>query len=315
MASGRVLVDSPPVPLDAARSYLAGVVAAVEAPPRPWRGEDVVGLLAWRPVTEDDLDRLPGLRVIATPSVGYDHIDAAAAARRGIWVCNVPDAYVDEMADSTLALILALLRGIVFLDRSVRAGRWDEHAAGPLRRARDTRLGIVGLGRIGRAVARRALALGFEVWGHDPYVPPQEVAEMGVRAASLHELLSACHAVTLHAALTKETEGMIGERELSLMPAGAYLVNTARAQLLDWAAFLRALAGGRLAGAACDILPVEPPTAESPVPMLDNLIVTPHAAWYSPQAEEAVYRRSAAAVRAVLEGREPEGVVVRPAPG
>lgn len=312
MASGRVLADAPPFPLEVVRDLLAGTGVAVEAPPRPWSGDDVVGLLVWEPVDQADFERLPGLKVVASCSVGYDHIDVAAAARRGIWVCSVPDYCVREVADSSLALLLALLRGVVVLDRSVRAGRWDDHAAGPLRRIVGTRLGVIGFGRIGRALAGRALALGFEVWATDPYVPAEEMTAAGVRPAPLEELLASCTAVSLHLPLNAETEGLIGEQELRLMPRGSFLVNTARARLLDWDAFLRALEGGHLAGAALDVLPVEPPTPEHTAPQLPTLIVTPHAAWYSPEAEREVYRRSALAVRAVLEGRVPEGAVVGP---
>lgn len=312
MTPGRVLADAPPFPLEAVGSLLAEVGVAVEAPPRPWEGDDVVGLLAWRPVDEEDLARMPAVKVIATCSVGYDHIDLAAASRRGIWVCHVPDYCVDEVADTTLALLLALLRGVVFLDRSVRAGAFDDHAAGPLRRVQGTRLGVVGLGRIGRAAASRARALGFEVWAADPYIPRADILAQALQPATLDELLRSCSAVSLHLPLTAETRGLIGRRELQLMPPRSFLVNTSRAEILDWEAFLEALRSGHLAGAAIDVLPVEPPTPDHPAPRLPNLIVTPHAAWYSPEAEEAVYRRSALAVRAVLEGREPEGAVVRP---
>lgn len=311
MVSGRVLVDAPPFPLDVVRELL-DAVAMVEALERPWAGDDVVGLLAWEPVGERDFERLPGLNVVATCSVGYDHIDLAAAARRGIWVCCVPDYCIDEVADSAVALLLALLRGVVFLDRTVRAGVYDERAAGPLQRVAGTRLGIVGFGRIGRAVAARALALGFDVWASDPLVPREAIEATGARPAGLDELLAECSAVTLHVPLTAQTAGLIGERELASMPRGSFLVNVSRAGLLDWGAFLSALEDGQLGGAAVDVLPVEPPTPEQPAPELPNLIVTPHAAWYSPEAERDVYCRAALSVRAVLEGREPDGVVVRP---
>ncbi len=313
MARDRVLVDVPPFPLEVVRELLAGTGVSVEAPPGPWSGEDVVGALVWgTQIGAEDLARLPRLEVVSTCSVGYDHIDVAAAASRGVVVCNVPDYCVEEMADSTLALLLALLRGVVVLDRSVRAGQWDDRAAGPLRRLSGTRLGIVGFGRIGRALAARALALGLEVWATDPYASDDDLAAAGVRPASLDELLGACRAVTLHLPLTAETEGLIGERELALMPRGSFLVDTARADLLDWDAFLRALESGHLAAAAVDTLPVEPPTHESPAPELPTLLVTPHAAWYSPEAETEVYRRATLAVRTVLEGRRPETGVVAP---
>jgi len=234
------------------------------------------------------------------------------AGRRGVWVCNVPDYCVEEVADHSLALVLALLRGVVELDRDVRAGRWDCTAAGPLRRIRGTRLGVVGFGRTGRALAERAQALGFEVWAADPAVPEEAIAAAGARPASLAELLESCEAVSLHVPLTPETETLIGEAELARMPRGAVLVDTARAQLLDLEALLRALEAGRLGGAALDVLPAEPPTPDRPPPQAPRLVVNPHAAWYSVEAEEAVYTRPVLAVRAVLEGREPDGAVNRP---
>lgn len=313
MTPQRVLVEAPPYPLEVVTDLLAPAGVWAEARPRPWSGDDVVGLLVWHPVSAADMRRLPGLKVIATCSVGFDHIDVAAAQRRGVWVCNVPDYCVDEMADSTLALLLALLRGVVTLDRSVRSGAWDVYAAGPLARLRGTRLGVIGFGRIGRAVAQRALALGMEVWATDPVVAPREISASGVRPAALDELLASCTAVTLHVPLTGHTRGLISERQLALMSRGSFLVNTARSGLVDMDALLAALESGHVGGAAVDVIPIEPPTPQHPAPRHPRLIVTPHAAWYSPDSEREVYRRATLAVRAVLEGRAPEGSVVRPA--
>ncbi len=310
----RVLVEPPVFPVDGVRELFAGSDVAVEARPRPWTGDDVVGLLVWQAVTEEDIGRLPALRVIATGSTGFDHIDINAAVRRRIWVCNVPEYCVDEVADSTIALLLALLRGVVVLDRSVRAGVWDDHAGGPLPRISDTRLGVAGFGRIGRAVARRARSLGIETWASDPVVPAGEIAAAGVTSVSFQDLLRGCRAVTLHLPLTRDSEHLIGARELALMPRASYLINAARGPLVDLDAILAALESGQLAGAAIDVLPVEPPTREHPVPSHPRLIVTPHAAWYSLAAEQEVVRQATLSVRAVLEGREPEGVVVRPPP-
>ena len=307
----RVIVEPPVFPVDGVRELFAGSDVAVETRPRPWTGDDVVGLLVWQAVTEEDMARLPALRVIATGSTGFDHIDTKAAERRRIWVCNVPEYCVEEVADSTIALLLALLRGVVVLDRSVRAGVWDDHAGGPLPRISDTRLGIAGFGRIGRAVARRARGLGIETWASDPVVAAGEIAVAGVTPVSFQDLLRGCGAVTLHLPLTRDNEHLIGARELALMPRGSYLINAARGPLVDLDALLAALERGQLAGAAIDVLPVEPPTRDHPVPSHPRLIVTPHAAWYSPAAEQEVIRQATLSVRAVLEGREPEGVVVR----
>jgi phosphoglycerate dehydrogenase-like enzyme len=294
-----VLVGEPGL-LAAARAGLDRFTV-VEAGDRPWRGRDVVALLVTdrQPVGEDDLARLPSLQVIVSATVGLDHVPLEAAAARGIEVRHVPDYCTEEMADSTIALLLALLRGVVDLDRSVRLGGWDPAAAGPLRRVAGTRLGVVGFGRIGRAVARRALGLGCEVWGSDPFVPAPELSAAGVRAVGLDELLAACDAVTLHAPLTPATDGLIGTRELELMTAGAVLVNTARGGLVDLDALLAALRSGRLRGAALDVLPEEPP---ADVPAAPGLIVTPHAAWYSPEAEREAASRAIAELRDALGG-------------
>ena len=310
----RVLVEPPVFPVDGVRELFAGSDVAVETRPRPWTGDDVLGLLVWQAVTEADLARLPALRVIATGSTGFDHIDINAAVRRRIWVCNVPEYCVEEVADSTIALLLALLRGVVVLDRSVRAGVWDDHAGGPLPRISDTRLGIAGFGRIGRAVARRAQGLGIEAWASDPVVAAGEIAAAGVTPVSFQDLLRGCGAVTLHLPLTRDNEHLIDARELALMPRGSYLINAARGPLVDLDAMLAALDSGQLAGAAIDVLPVEPPAREHPVPSHPHLIVTPHAAWYSLAAEHEVVRQATLSVRAVLEGREPDGVIVRPPP-
>jgi D-3-phosphoglycerate dehydrogenase / 2-oxoglutarate reductase len=309
----KVVVGDTGLAVERVRELLDGLDVAIERGREPWGGDDVVALLVGTDVRvgPEDLDRLPALRIVATCSVGYDHLAVDEAARRGVWVTNVPDYCIEEVADHSLALVLALLRGVVELDRVVRAGRWDWTAAGPLRRIRGTRLGIVGFGRIGRALAERAVPLGFEVWATDPAVPDEEIAAAGPRPASLGDLLEACHAVSLHLPLTAETESLIGADELGRMPDGAVLVDTARAQLLDLDALLPELESGRLGGAALDVLAVEPPTAEHPAPQSPRLIVNPHASWYSAEAEEAVYRRPVLSVRAVLEGREPEDAVVR----
>jgi D-3-phosphoglycerate dehydrogenase len=303
--TGRVLVCDPLFSLETVRELLPNV--AVEWAGRPLAGDDVVGLLTGpdTPISPADVDRLPALRVVSTCSVGFDHLPLEAAARRGIWVCNVPDYCIEEMADSTLALLLSLLRGVVVLDRNVRAGGWDWKAAGPIGRVAATRLGVIGFGRIGRAVGMRAAALGMDVWAYDPFLPDEAIADAGARAASLDELLASCTAFTLHVPLSAETAGLIGAAELARMPHGSWLVNTARAGLIDQDALLEALASGQLAGAALDVLPVEPPTPENPAPVAATLVVTPHSAFYSPESDATVYRRATLAVRTALGGTRP----------
>jgi D-3-phosphoglycerate dehydrogenase len=302
----RVLCD-PSVPLDRIRAVLRE--NDVERGEPPWSGDDVVGLVSFATVTADDLERLPSLLVVATPSVGFDHLDVDAATERGVWICNVPDYCVEEMADHALALLFALVRGVVELDRSVRAGAWSHEAAGLLRRASDVRLGVVGFGRIGRALATRARALGMDVLAHDPLVPDEAIRSAGVRPAALAELLRSSTAISIHAPLTPQTRGLVGRRELELLSDGAYVVNVSRASLLDTGAALELLDEGRLGGVALDVLDVEPPSHEAPAPTARRLVVTPHAGWYSEQAEEAALRRAAEAVRDALAGRRPTDAV------
>jgi D-3-phosphoglycerate dehydrogenase len=304
----RVLAD-PSFRRDRVQADLAGLDVVVETGAPPWAGEDVVGLLSFEPVTSSDLSCLPALRVVATPSVGFDHVDVAEATARGVWVCNVPDYCVEEMADHTIALLLALARGVVELDRSVRDGGWDHRAAGRLGRLADVRLGIVGFGRIGRAVAARARGLGMEVAAFDPFIESDAIAAAGARPTSLEELLRSSTAVTVHAPLTPETHHLLGADELALLSEGAYVVNVARASLVDSEALLAALADGRLGGVAIDVLDVEPPDASTPAPQAPRLVVNPHAGFYSEEAEEAAPRRATEAVRDVLEGRVPANAV------
>jgi D-3-phosphoglycerate dehydrogenase / 2-oxoglutarate reductase len=256
--------------------------------------EDVVGVLTiGQPVGAELFAQLPALRVVATATVGFDHIDIDAAEEHGVAVVSVPDYCTQEVADHALALLLGLVRGVVALDRDVRRGGWDAKAAGPLRTVAELRIGIVGLGRIGGAVATRLLALGAEVWVHD--VLP--AARNGVRFVELEELLAECDAVTLHVPLTQETRGLIGRAQIASMKRDAVLVNTSRGAVVDVMAVLEALRAGRLGGAALDVLPQEPPMV---APLAPNLVLTPHAAYYSEAAEKRAVLLAVARMREIL---------------
>jgi D-3-phosphoglycerate dehydrogenase / 2-oxoglutarate reductase len=256
--------------------------------------EDVVGVLTiGEPVGAELFAQLPELRVVATATVGFDHIDIDAAQECGVAVVSVPDYCTQEVADHALALLLGLVRGVVALDRDVRRGGWNAKVAGPLRTLAELRVGIVGLGRIGGAVAARVLALGAEVWAHD--VLP--VAHDAVRLVGLEELLAECDAVSLHVPLTRETRGLIARTQIASMKSDALLVNTSRGAVVDVGAVLEALRAGHLGGAALDVLPQEPPAA---APIAPNLVLTPHAAYYSEAAEERAVRLAVARMREIL---------------
>ena len=256
--------------------------------------EDVVGVLTiGEPMGAELFAQLPALRVVATATVGFDHIDIDAAEEHGVVVVSVPDYCTQEVADHALALLLGLVRGVVALDLDVRQGGWDARAAGPLRTLAELRVGIVGLGRIGGALATRLLALGAEVWAHD--VLP--VARDGVRFVELEELLAECDALSLHVPLTRETRGLIGRTQIVAMKPDALLVNTSRGAVVDVGAVLEALRAGHLGGAALDVLPQEPPPV---APLAPNLVLTPHAAYYSEASEERSVRLAVARVREIL---------------
>jgi D-3-phosphoglycerate dehydrogenase len=256
--------------------------------------EDVVAVLTiGKRVGAELFAQLPALRVVGTATVGFDHIDIESAEQHGVAVVSVPDYCTQEVADHTLALLYALVRGVVALDRDVLRGGWNARAAGALRTVAELRVGVVGLGRIGGAVTTRLLALGAEVWAND--VLP--VARDGVRFVELDEVLAECDVVTLHVPLTRETRGLIGRAQLALMKRDALLINTSRGAVVDIGAVLEALRAGRLGGAALDVLPQEPPPM---APLAPNLVLTPHAAYYSEAAAERALRLAVARVREIL---------------
>lgn len=310
----RVLVLDPTWPLDWAADDLREAGVTIERAERP-EGEDVVGLLVCPDVAvgADELEQLPRLEAVATNSTGFDNLDVEALAARGVWCSNVAGYCTDEVAEHTVALVLALLRGVVELDGRVRAGEWDVLAQPP-RRVAGAVLGVAGFGRIGQAVASRARALGMVVVAYDRLVPAAAVRAAGAEhAASLAELLARSDAVTLHLPLSAETAGIIDAAALAAMRPGAYLVNCARAGLVDHAALGEALTAGHLGGAALDVLPLEPPRPGEPALGWPRTILNPHAAWYSPEAYELAYRLAARDLALALTGGEPAGALARPA--
>jgi D-3-phosphoglycerate dehydrogenase len=243
--------------------------------------------------------------------VGYDTVDVAAATRRGIYVCNVPDYGTDEVSDHAITLLLAISRKLLILARGVQEGVWSVEPAKPVGRLRGRTLGIVGLGRIGAMTAAKAQAFGIRVIAHDPLRPMHEFAERNVGRATLDELLQASDYVSLHAPLSDETRHLIDERALGLMKPTAFLVNTARGGLVDGAALARALRSGRIAGAALDVTEQEPIPRESPLLGLENCLLTPHAAWYSDESAAALQRLAGEEAARLVRGEAPRCPVNR----
>ncbi|GAA2898427.1 hypothetical protein GCM10010517_63520 [Streptosporangium fragile] len=261
------------------------------------------------PITEGHLEAAPNLRVIARYGAGVDAVDRGAAARRGIVVTNTPGANAQAVADHTLALMLAALRGVVRGNERVRAGDWGVWQS---RELSGTRVGVVGLGRIGREVVARLAGLGCEVLGHDPYLPPADLALLGVEAASPERMAAECHVVTLHA---PGGTPLVDAAWLARIGEPVTLVNTARGDLVDESALAAALRAGRVAAYAADTLRVEGGHTDSPLlapDLRERVIVTPHLA---AQTVEAVDRMGLAAVDdllRVLDGRVPANLVPPP---
>jgi phosphoglycerate dehydrogenase-like enzyme len=268
----------------------------------------VAGIVSTDPFDAAVFAACPKLRVLARVGVGIDSIDLAAATAAGVVVTTTPGANDQVVADHTLALMLATVRRIVETDRSVRAGEWSR--GGPLTAwdLHGRTVGIVGLGAIGQAVARRLRGFDCIVLGHD--VEPRQV--MGVESLPLDELLTRSHVVTVHVPLSGSTRGLIGKRELALLPAGAIVVNAARGGIVDEEALVQALRSGRVRAAALDVFADEPP-AGSPLLELPNVVLSPHVAALSEGSIRRMLSMAAQSVVAVLEGREPAGVVNPPA--
>ncbi len=291
--------------------------AADQVPDAAWRRCDAI--VIWQVMALDRavVDRLDRCRIVARAGVGFDGIDLAACAERGIAVCNCPDYGTTDVADHAIALYLSLVRGIDFFQGALRAdpvGGWDWTAPPLIGRVRGRSFGVIGLGRIGTAAARRARALDMPVLFYDPYVPDgQELALGFERVRRLDELLERADVVSLHTPLTDETRRMIDAAALERMRSEAILVNTARGAIVDIDALAEALRAGRIAGAALDVLPQEPPDPQHPLirafceqaPRLaGRLLLTPHAAFYSDAGMADLRRKPVETVVAYLtEGR------------
>ena len=252
------------------------------------------------------IEALPRLRVIARYGVGVDTVDLAAATDHGTVVANVPDYGTEEVSNHAVALVLALHRGLTRYDRAVRGGSWDFRTAAPIPRLAGLTLGLVGLGRIGAAVARKLAAFGVTCIAHDPYATAMPD---GVTRTGLDELLAHADIVSVHAPLTAETEHMFGVGAFARMKPTAIFVNTARGGLVDTGALVDALRTRRIAAAGIDVLESEPLGAGHPLATLDNVLLTPHAAFYSEGSILELKRKTALAVLDVLHGRRPASVV------
>jgi D-3-phosphoglycerate dehydrogenase len=304
--------DYPWADIELERSILAKVDCEIVVSPdnkeatlaRLAPGVDTI-LTCWAPVTARVIDAADRCRHIARTGIGLDNIDVARATQRGIVVTNVPDYCVNEVAEHALALIFALGRNIAGYHFATKNGTYDLVAGLPAERISGKTLGIIGVGQIGKILARRAAAVGMRVVGTNR---SQQVPE-GAGWLPLEELLAVSDYVSLQAPLTPETRHLINRETLARMKPSAYLINTSRGGLVDHSALAEALAANRLAGAALDVQDREPPDLTQPPYNDPRVIVTPHVAFYSTQATEELRTRVARQAAAFLRGERPANIV------
>jgi len=264
------------------------------------------------PFTRRVIERAEKLKVIARHGIGYSEIDVEAATEKGIYVTYTPiPEEFDSVAEFTVGLILALLRKIPQADRTLKGRSWARKPfIGSMLKGKT--VGIIGLGNIGRRVAKLLTPFGPTILAYDPYVSENIAKEYGARLVNLETLLKESDIITIHASLTKETRGLLGERELEIMKPGVYVINTAREPIFPRNVLLKGLRDGKIAGAAIDVYEYEPPNLDDPLFKLDNVITTPHIAAYTREALRKMDITVAEDVINVLTGKPPKYPVNKP---
>ena len=311
----RVLIavtDSPFPSLDPARAALARVAPELRMAASP-SADDILNvardadavLVTYARLPAELLRQLTRCKAIGRFGLGVDNIDIKAAAELGITVTYVPDYCMHEVSDHAMALLLALARKIPFSNKLVQGGRWEMPAVVPIHRLAGRVLGLVGFGNIPRALTPKAKAFGLRVVAHDPFVAGDALAAAGVEGKSFDELLAISDFVSVHAPLTPGTRGLFNADAFGKMKKGSILINTARGPLVDEAALVAALDAGWLGAAALDVVEVEPPVRDSRLLCRDNLILTPHTAFYSVEALDELQTKCASDVARVLLGEPP----------
>lgn len=320
-------VVSPPADIEkevfgpSARIFLGEADEANAIPDELWHNCDAI--LAWDKIKYDELllFKLKRCRVIVRVGVGYDNINLPEARKRNIVVCNVPDYGIAEVADHAIALLLSFARGLPEYTKRAQQRYWSRENPMPFRLDNKV-LGIIGLGRIGTATAMKAKAFGMRVIFYDPYIRDGYDKALGVeRVESLNKIAERSDVISIHTPLTHETMKMIDEGFFKNTKKGAILINTARGAIIDLPALEKAMRAGTIRGAGLDVLPVEPPDESQRLIvewendedwLRGKLIVTPHVAFYSPEACEEMRRKAAFEAKRVLEGKQPKNCVNGP---
>lgn len=262
-------------------------------------------LFQYAPMTDKVFENLKNLKMIVKYGVGVDCVDLDSATKHNVYVCNVPDYAVDEVSTHAVTLMLASLRKIQLLSSNVKKGIWDYKISMPIHRPSTLTLGIAGFGRIPREVARKAKAFGFKIIVYDPFVKEEVMREYGASKVELDILIKDSDIVTIHIPLIKDTFHLFNKELFLKMKKGVHIINTSRGPLIDEEALIFAIDNGIVAGAALDVCENEPIQADNKLNEYDNVIITPHTAWYSQEAQSDLQRKAGEEVVRVLSGEKP----------
>lgn len=271
---------------------------------------DAVVVGAIEPYTKRVIEALTKCKIISRQGIGYNNIDTVAATEQGIPVAYVPDASMAEVSDHAMALILCFSRKLLSVNHAAKEGAWQSGRGlgalvRPLHRLNEQTLGLVGLGRIGKAISQKAKAFGLRILVHDPYVPEAVARELGVEPVDLEKLLSESDYISIHVPLTEETRHLFKLEQFRKMKPTAYIINTSRGGLIDEPALVTALSEGYIAGAGLDVTDPEPPHPDNPLLKMENTIITAHSAFYSESSAEELRRCAIEAVLGALTGKWP----------
>lgn len=265
-------------------------------------------LVTYARITGDAIRRMRRCRIIARYGIGVDNVDVEAATYKGVIVTNVPDYCIEEVSDHAVALLLALARKLVLSNVRVHSGKWEMSSVVPIRRLGGSVLGLIGFGRIAQRVASKVQAFGISVVAYDPYVPPEILGRAGVQGLSFAEVLKAADYISIHVPFAATTHHIFDSAAFRRMKDGAYIINTARGGIIDEAALVAALDAREIAGAALDVLEVEPPS-DSKLLGREDVILTPHTSFYSEESLLELQTKAAEEVARALAGKPPRNPV------
>ena len=273
------------------------------------READAIITEYYDPLNRRLIEHLRKCKVIVRTGIGVNTIDIQAATDHNICVVNVPDYCLDEVTEHVLSLLFILARKVSLLTNSVKKGEWNWNIVKPVFRIKGRTLGLVGLGKIGKSLAKKAKGLEMSLICYDPYIDTEQAEKEGVKSVSFEDLLKESDFISIHTPLNEETRGMFGEKEFRMMRKGACIVNTSRGPIIENKALYEALKQGWIAGAGLDVMEKEPPDKEEPLLRLDNVVLTPHCAWYSHNSEVRLKTTVGEEVARVLSGRRPLSLV------